>query len=111
MKKGRVIAGAVFGTLSIACFVFATAFLFSAIAEANASGDAGQGIALIVVIPIALMVYGGQLFTGVISLLCMAGGLKSESRPIRIVAWIFLVAVVALFVVAIALITYLLLRQ
>ena len=57
------------------------------------------------------MVYGGQLFTGVISLLCMAGGLKSESRPIRIVAWVFLVAVVTLFVAAIALISYLLLKQ
>lgn len=110
MKKGRLIAGAVLGVLSLACFLFATLFLFGAIADANASGDAGAGIALIVVIPVACMAYGAQALTGIISLVCTGGCFRSESKIVRILAIVFFAVVLALLLAAVVTVVYLFVR-
>lgn len=109
MKKGRLIAGAVLGVLSLACFTFATLFLFGAIADAD-GGNAGVGIALIVVIPVAFMAYGAQALTGIISLVCTGGCFRSESKTVRLLAIISFAVVLALLLAAVIVVVYLFAR-
>ena len=110
MKKGRLIAGAVLGVLSLACFLFATLFLFGALADVNASDNAGAGIALIVVIPVSLMAYGAQALTGIISLVCTGSCFRSESKAVGILAIIFFAVVLALLLAAAIIVVYLFVR-
>lgn len=110
MKKGRLIAGIVTGVLSLACFTFATLFLFGALADANASDNAGAAIALVLVIYVALIVYGAQALTGIISLVCTGGCFRSESKTVRLLAIISFAVVLALLLAAVIVVVYLFTR-
>ncbi len=107
MNKSRLITGSIFAGVSAVCFVAATLILFLTMASSNSGESNGEWVALIFVIPLALLLYTGQLVTGVISLACVSKFLKCDIKPYKITAWVVLAVVIALFVTAIALIAYL----
>ena len=86
MKKGRLIAGSIFGALSLVCFAAATLIIFSGLHDVEVSGDAAAGLALIAVFYLAFIVYGGQLISGIISLILTGGCFRSENKTVKTIA-------------------------
>ena len=86
MKKGRLIAGSIFGVLSLVCFAAATLIIFSGLHDVEVSGDAAAGLALIAVFYLAFIVYGGQLISGIISLILTGGCFRSENKTVKTIA-------------------------
>ena len=107
MKKGRLIAGSIFGVLSLVCFAAATLIIFSGLHDVEVSGDAAAGLALIAVFYLAFIVYGGQLISGIISLILTGGCFRSENKTVKTLATVAFFAVLAALIASAAVIAYL----
>ena len=110
MKKGRLIAGSIFGALSLVCFAAATLIIFSGLHDVEVSGDAAAGLALIAVFYLAFIVYGGQLISGIISLILTGGCFRSENKTVKTLATVAFFVVLAALIASAAVIAYLYLR-
>lgn len=95
MSKKRLIISIVFAVLSIAFFIFGTLCL----ASKNSTSDNDlSGIGLIILVPIGLMCYLGQLVSWIISVICFSKGLKDERKGYRVVSAVF-VAVISITII------------
>lgn len=95
MSKKRLIISIVFAVLSIALFIFGTLFLS---AKHSTSDNDLSGIGLIILVPIGLMCYLGQLVSWIISVICFSKGLKDERKGYRVVSAVF-VAVISITII------------
>lgn len=94
MSKKRLVISIIFAVLSIAFFISGTFFL-----SGNHSSDNDlNGIALIILVPLGLICYLGQLISWIISIICFSKGLKAERKGYRIVSAVF-VAVISIAII------------
>ncbi len=95
MSKKRLVISIIFAVLSIAFFIFGTFFLS---AKHSTSDNDLNGIALIILVPLGLICYLGQLISWIISIICFSKGLKAERKGYRIVSAVF-VAVISIAII------------
>ncbi|MDY2879744.1 MAG: hypothetical protein SOT34_02215 [Candidatus Borkfalkiaceae bacterium] len=86
VKKARFIFGLIFVAIAIACCVFGAVLIVPFIGKSDASME---NIALIVAFPVALMVYGAQIVSGIISVGCLAGYYRCPVKSYKVAAILF----------------------
>lgn len=87
MKKANFIVGTVFFVISTLCCVFGNILILESIPLVNAEN--GQGLALIVTVPVALILCGAQLVSGLVAFGCYGGCWTSQSKTIKVLSIIF----------------------
>ncbi len=87
MKKANFIVGTVFFVISVLSCVFGNILIIESIPLINANN--GQGLALIVTLPVALILYGAQLVSGLVAFGCYGGCWTSQSKTIKVLSIVF----------------------
>ena len=108
VKKGRMIAGVVFFILTALCFVLATAVMADAF-KLWEDPNVGTALALIAVIPLALIFLGGQLLFSVVTVVCVAKYVRCGVKSFAVAA-VVIIALTCVLLVVSAIVFFLLMQ-
>ncbi len=106
MKKGKFVAGTIFFVIAVAVFLFGTYLLLDGLI--NVDTDSAEGLALILIIPLAIFSYSAELVATVISVPCLLSYRRDYEEPaVRTASVVMAIIEIVLMIFAAGLIVYL----